>query len=187
MTPELRARAECIESFDIDGTASSALPFAARLAREHGWDRAYAERVIREYKRFVILAVSGTEPVCPSEDVDAAWHLHLTYTRSYWTRLCGEVLGRPLHHDPTAGGPAEARKHFDMYARTLVTYRETFGATRRHLARTEKTFRRRPAAPRREHGSKLGHPERPDPSNDEDHGGGADRGHPRSRLCRRRA
>ena len=43
-----------------------------------------------------------------SEQVDAAWHLHLTYTRSYWDRFCKETLGQPLHHDPTRGGPAEA-------------------------------------------------------------------------------
>jgi len=71
--------------------------------------------------------VSSAFPVCPSEDVDAAWHLHLTYTRSYWKRFCGEVLGRPLHHDPTKGGPAEAKKHLDMYASTLAAYRQTFG------------------------------------------------------------
>ena len=65
--------------------------------------------------------------VCPSEDVDQAWHLHLTYTRSYWKRFCGDVLGRPLHHDPTRGGPAEARKHLAMYDRTLAAYREAFG------------------------------------------------------------
>src|SRR5262245_38242781 len=90
--------------FDIDDSNNNPLPFAARLARENGWSRSYADRVIAEYKRFVYLAVTGTWPVCPSEDVDAAWHLHLTYTRSYWDRFCGKVLGRLLHHDPTKGG-----------------------------------------------------------------------------------
>src|SRR5579871_2108820 len=104
---ELLAR---IQAFDIDGEEVS-LPFAARLARENGWSRSYAERVIEEYKRFVFLAVTGIAPVCPSEDVDAAWHMHLTYTRSYWKQFCGEVLGHPLHHEPTRGGPTEAEKH----------------------------------------------------------------------------
>src|SRR5262245_53329073 len=115
-----------IESFDIDG-GTVGLPFAARLARENGWSRAYADRVIAEYKRFVFLAMISESPVCPSEDVDAAWHLHLTYTRSYWKRFCGDVLGRPLHHEPTKGGPAEHEKHLDMYARTKARYREAFG------------------------------------------------------------
>jgi uncharacterized protein (TIGR04222 family) len=116
-----------IESFDIDGTAAG-LPFAARLARENGWSRLYADRVIAEYKRFVYLAMISDTPVCPSEDVDAAWHLHLTYTRSYWQRFCDCVLGRPLHHEPTRGGPSEHAKHLDMYSRTLARYRAAFGA-----------------------------------------------------------
>ncbi|WP_439624383.1 TIGR04222 domain-containing membrane protein [Gemmata sp.] len=115
-----------VESFDIDG-GRVGLPFAARLARENGWSRARADRVIAEYKRFVFLSVTSDAPVCPSEDVDAAWHLHLTYTRSYWQRFCGDALGRPLHHEPTKGGPAEHEKHLAMYARTLQRYREAFG------------------------------------------------------------
>jgi uncharacterized protein (TIGR04222 family) len=126
MTPDRADLLSRILAFDIDG-GEAALPFAARLAREHGWSRPYADRVIQEYKRFVFLAVTGTSPVCPSEDVDAAWHLHLTYTRSYWQRFCGEVLGRPLHHDPTKGGSAEGEKHLAMYADTLSRYREVFG------------------------------------------------------------
>jgi uncharacterized protein (TIGR04222 family) len=127
MTPNRTALLDQIEAFDIDGPDAPALPFAARLARENGWSRPYADRVIREYKRYVFLSATSEVPVCPSEDVDAAWHLHLTYTRSYWKRFCGEILGRPLHHDPTKGGPAEAEKHLRMYARTLAAYREAFG------------------------------------------------------------
>ena len=43
---ELLAR---ISAFDIDG-GNVALPFAARLARDNGWARAYAERVISQSK-----------------------------------------------------------------------------------------------------------------------------------------
>ncbi|MBM3979664.1 MAG: hypothetical protein FJ304_05165 [Planctomycetes bacterium] len=121
--PGLLAR---IQAFDIDG-GDVALPFAARLARENGWSRAYAARVVEEYKRFAFLATTGRAPVCPSEDVDAAWHLHLTYTKSYWQRFCADTLGRPLHHEPTKGGPAEGAKHLAMYADTLTAYRAAFG------------------------------------------------------------
>lgn len=124
MSPDLLAR---ILAFDLDGPGPVGLPFAARLARENGWSPGHAARVVREYKRYVFLAVTSADPVCPSEDVDAAWHLHLTYTRSYWGRFCPEVLGRPLHHEPTRGGPAEARKHLAMYDRTLAAYRAAFG------------------------------------------------------------
>jgi uncharacterized protein (TIGR04222 family) len=116
-----------IESFDIDGPGSPELPFADRLARENGWSRAFADRVIAEYRRFVYLAMTAGHPATPSEVVDRAWHLHLTYTRSYWDRFCREVLGQPLHHDPTRGGPAEAERHRRQYEQTLESYRRIFG------------------------------------------------------------
>lgn len=115
-----------IESFRID-EGEPALSFARRLARENGWGVGYAERVIREYKRFAYLCVVAGHVVSPSEDVDQAWHLHLTYTRSYWKRFCGEVLGTELHHDPTRGGLAEGAKHRRLYAETLASYERHFG------------------------------------------------------------
>lgn len=121
--PELRAR---IQAFSPDGPGV-VFPFSARLAREHGWTRAFAGRVVEEYRRFLYLAMTAGHPVTPSVQVDEAWHLHLTYTRSYWDDLCGRVLGRPLHHDPTMGGAAEGAKFADWYARTLDSYRAAFG------------------------------------------------------------
>lgn len=115
-----------IVAFPIDEGAPD-LSFAARLARENGWPARFAGRVVAEYRRFVYLAMTAGHPVTPSEEVDQAWHLHLTYTRSYWDRLCGETLGRPLHHGPTRGGAAEATKYTEQYDRTLASYRAAFG------------------------------------------------------------
>jgi hypothetical protein len=115
-----------IETFQIDeGTPD--LSFRDRLARENRWSQSYADRVIREYLRFVTLAMTAGHTVTPSDQVDQAWHLHLTYTHSYWDRLCGEVLGRPLHHGPTRGGRSESDKYWDCYQRTLVSYQSLFG------------------------------------------------------------
>jgi hypothetical protein len=121
--PELRAR---IQAFSPD-EPGVVFPFSARLARENGWTREHAGRVTREYLRFVYLAMTAGHPVTPSLPVDEAWHLHLTYTRSYWEEMCGRVLGRPLHHEPTRGGEAEEAKFSDWYARTLASYRTAFG------------------------------------------------------------
>jgi hypothetical protein len=118
----LRAR---IQAFSPD-EPGVVFPFSARLAREQGWTRAFAERVVAEYRRFLYLAMTAGHPVTPSVQVDEAWHLHLTYTRSYWDELCGKVLGRPLHHEPTKGGAAEGAKFVDWYARTLESYRAAF-------------------------------------------------------------
>ena len=119
----LRAR---IQAFSPD-EPGIVFPFSARLARENGWTGAFAGRVVEEYRRFLYLAMTAGHPVTPSVQVDQAWHLHLTYTRSYWDALCGRVLGRPLHHEPTRGGRAEGGKFVDGYARTLDSYRRAFG------------------------------------------------------------
>jgi uncharacterized protein (TIGR04222 family) len=120
---DLRQRLAAFSFGSTDGTKS----FVRRLASENGWTEEYTHRVIEEYRRFLFLTAVAGHVVCPSEAVDAAWHQHLIYSRSYWIDLCEQTLGYPLHHDPTAGGPAEARKHWDMYRRTLDSYRETFG------------------------------------------------------------
>lgn len=91
-----------ISAFELDDPAA-ALPFTARLARENGWSRDFARRVVDEYRRFVFLAMKSGHPVTPSEEVDEAWRLHLCYSRSYWDGMCRGVLGRPLHHGPTEG------------------------------------------------------------------------------------
>ncbi len=89
------------------GPNDAALSFADRLARENGWSTSHAGRVIEEYKRFAFLVVTGEREVTPSDAVNQAWHLHLTYTRDYWERFCPDVLGKALHHGPTAGGDTE--------------------------------------------------------------------------------
>ena len=122
-----------LERFDFDtaGSTDRAPPlrtFARRLAAKQGWSVPFAARVVDEYRRFLFLAVASGRPVCPSEEVDEAWHLHLTDTRAYWRDLCGDVLGTPLHHDASRGGPADGRRHREMYRATLAAYREWFGA-----------------------------------------------------------
>ena len=106
----------------------AALGFAARLARENGWTPAFAASVVEEYRRFLYLAATVPGPVTPSEPVDQAWHLHLGYSRHYWDVLCGTILERPFHHEPTAGGAAECGRYRGQYAATLTCYRATFGA-----------------------------------------------------------
>lgn len=111
----------------IIGSDEAALGFAQRLARENGWSAAHASRVVEEYRRFCFLAVVAPHPVTPSDAVDQVWHLHLSYTRDYWERFCPEVLGRTLHHGPTAGGGAEQARYFEQYADTLKSYETVFG------------------------------------------------------------
>jgi hypothetical protein len=119
-------RWQAIEAYRI-GPSDAALSFSARLARENRWSEDFACRVIEEYKRFCFLAVTAGHEVTPSDAVDQAWHLHLTYSRDYWARFCPEVLGRELHHGPTAGGTNERDRYFEQYAQTLKSYEAAFG------------------------------------------------------------
>lgn len=109
------------------GPADASLSFAARLARENRWSLAHAERVIGEYKRFCYLAMTAGQEVTPSDAVDQAWHLHLTYSRDYWQVFCPQGLGADLHHGPTRGGPVERDRFYRQYAATLAAYEAAFG------------------------------------------------------------
>lgn len=103
------------------------LTFEAKLARLQGWSSIYTRRVIHEYRRFLLLAATSDQVVSPSEQVDQAWHLHLTFTRNYWQGLCEQLLGRPLHHEPSRGGADEQRKYRRLYQETLTLYEHVFG------------------------------------------------------------
>ncbi|MDX2042241.1 MAG: hypothetical protein SF097_13385 [Acidobacteriota bacterium] len=117
---------QTLKEFSV-GESGAQLSFVKRLARENCWSHSYAQRVFDEYKRFVFLAMVAGHKVTPSDEVDQAWHLHLAYTESYWTEMCGKLLGQPLHHGPTKGGQQEDDKYFDWYSRTLESYERIFG------------------------------------------------------------
>ena len=38
------------------------------------WTREKADRIEREYRRFLILTVTRPEPIVPSTDIDEFWH-----------------------------------------------------------------------------------------------------------------
>lgn len=122
--PVLWSRLESVAFDELD----AAFPFSARLARDNGWTRAFANRVVEEYRRFVYLAFVAGHEVTPSDEVDQAWHLHLTYTRHYWGDF-KEALGAPLHHGPTKGGAAENARYADNYEITRAAYEREFGET----------------------------------------------------------
>jgi len=102
--------------------------FTDRLARENGWSKAFAAGAVEEYKKFVYLAAISERHVTPSDIVDQVWHLHLTFTQSYWDALCGAVLQKSLHHNPTKGGSVERARYRAQYAETLALYRNEFGS-----------------------------------------------------------
>ncbi len=125
MSPKEQMLWNKIKVFQID-EGDSSFSFSDRLARDNGWTKPYALRVIEEYKKFLFLCCVTDTGVTPSDPVDQAWHLHLTYTKSYWIGLCRNTLEKELHHNPTKGGKKEADKFDGFYAHTSVIYKEKF-------------------------------------------------------------
>ncbi|MBF7073555.1 hypothetical protein ISG33_09135 [Glaciecola sp. MH2013] len=106
---------------------NAAFTFEMRLARENAWSLDYAKQVVHEYKRFIYLIASTNRSQTPSDQVDQAWHLHMTYTDSYWNVMCKEIIGKNIHHGPTRGGAEQRQTYREQYINTLHTYRDVFG------------------------------------------------------------
>ncbi len=120
--PELWARLSAY-SFDT-GTGSA--PYSVKLARAEGWSATFTARVIEEYRQFLYLTQVSDRQVTPSQIVDAAWHMHLTFTRDYWEDLCPNVIGAPVHHQPCAGDE-EMPRYRDQFGATKALYEAEFG------------------------------------------------------------
>lgn len=135
------------------GPGTATLSFADRVSRENRWSSSFTERAILEYKKFCYLAVTAGHEVTPSDAVDQVWHLHLTYSRDYWGEFCPDILGKALHHGPTAGGATEKIRYYEQYAATLESYEDTFAdapppdiwpAARRRFGKDPQAFRIHP-------------------------------------------
>ena len=126
MSPEHRALYARLATYAFD-TPGAPMPYSRRLAEREGWSASYTEAVIAEYKRFAFLAVTGEHMAAPSKAIDAAWHLHLEYTREYWDVFCADVLHKKLHHTPGTGAPEESAFYSRCYAQTIARYRVAFG------------------------------------------------------------
>jgi len=125
MTKEEKQLWDKISHFKIDDENSD-FTFSKRLARENNWSLEYSKKVMDEYKKFIFLCCVTKTGVTPSDQVDQAWHLHLTYTKSYWIDFCKNTLEKEIHHNPTKGGKTEAIKFDDFYSKTKTDYRTYF-------------------------------------------------------------
>ena len=116
-----------IQQFPLDDP-HAAITFSHKLAAKQNWSPFFTERVVEEYRKFLFLCCISPNGASPSQAVDEAWHLHLTYTRSYWIDLCKNTLNKDIHHHPSRGGDEEDHKHHDWYAETLLLYESVFGS-----------------------------------------------------------
>lgn len=114
-----------LQAFEIDD-AQSTFNFTQRLARDNNWSLNFSKSVINEYKKFLYLCCVDYIEITPSDAVDQAWHLHLTYTKSYWIDLCKHTLGRQVHHNPTKGGQSEKKRFSKDYDVVQAAYLKEF-------------------------------------------------------------
>lgn len=114
-----------IQQFAFDDPVAT-ITFSRKLANKQNWSAEYTQRVIEEYRRFIFLCCISPTGASPSKEVDEVWHLHLTYTHSYWIAFCRDTLGKEIHHHPSAGGDLENHKHQQWYQQTLALYQQVF-------------------------------------------------------------
>jgi hypothetical protein len=120
--PDLWDRIRSCHPDDVEAD----FPFSARLARDNIWSLPFAKKVVLEYQRFAYLSRISPGIVTPSDEVDQAWHLHLTYTKHYWGPF-KDALGGALHHMPTKGGADQATVFKRAYQETRDLYAVEFG------------------------------------------------------------
>jgi hypothetical protein len=114
-----------IKNFQFD-RPNIKLTFAKRLARENNFTDSFTKEIIEEYKKFIFLCCISNQQITPSHYVDLAWHLHLTYTKSYWIELCQNTICKEIHHNPTEGGKTENNKFRNCYNETIELYKSKF-------------------------------------------------------------
>lgn len=114
-----------INNFQFDEPNVS-FPFSKKLAKEQHWSEAFTLKAIEEYRKFILLCCISPNGASPSPIVDEVWHLHLTYTTSYWEAFCKQTLEKDIHHYPSKGGNEESIKHKEWYQQTLKLYETVF-------------------------------------------------------------
>jgi hypothetical protein len=109
-----------VNSDDLKGS------FLFKLANENVWTIEFSELVYHEYLRFIYLCALSEDMLVPSKVIDQVWHLHLSYTNSYWIEMCEGIFDKNIYHVPSDGSECDRRKLFESYQSTLHLYREVF-------------------------------------------------------------
>lgn len=117
---------ENLINFEVSSNGDLEL-FWRKLTSDNDWSLSYAKEVFLEYKKFVWLAKVGQSRVVPSKVIDNVWHLHMTFTKSYWHDLCRDILDFELHHIPSSSSRESQQLDRIQYKNTLIMYEKEFG------------------------------------------------------------
>lgn len=103
------------------------LNFLTGLQEKMDGHRNLLQQLLTNTRNLFFLCCIAKSGVTPSDAVDQAWHLHLTFTKSYWNDFCRGTLNKEIHHNPTKGGQREANKFDGYYSATKQLYTSKFG------------------------------------------------------------
>jgi len=100
------------------------------LVNRWSYTEEMADKLLLEYRRFMILSVEHPEETIPvSDQVDEVWHAHLLFTEDY-PAFCHAVCGEYLHHRV----PKDEKERLALgaaYSNTISLYQKTFGSVDR--------------------------------------------------------
>ena len=97
-----------------------------RIMKNYKRSQEFAEAIVREAKRMLLLHHASHEPICPSIEIDDAWHEMMLFTRFY-QEFCA-FLGGFVDHEPEPEGDVPTNSGgTSVYDLTLRNYQKYFG------------------------------------------------------------
>ncbi len=102
-----------------------------RIMKTYHRDRIFTEAILLEAKRMLYLSQISGKPVCPSVEIDDAWHEMILFT-PFYHEFCRFLGTDYIHHDPTGDVPDGAELQSknagkSLYDETLDNYRTFIG------------------------------------------------------------
>jgi hypothetical protein len=106
-----------------------------------GWSKKEANFFENKYKNFLKLIVKyrGATPIVPTGEIDAVWHQHILFTRSYFAD-CKSIFGQYLHHNPSDGTKETKNKLTGSFVETSKLYFLEFGENYQNLPQGKKSL-----------------------------------------------
>jgi hypothetical protein len=108
-----------------------------RIMKNYNRSREYTEAILREAKRMLWLSQVSGMPVCPSVEIDDAWHEMILFT-PYYHAFCRFIGTDYIHHDPTGETPEGSAEESKAAGKSL--YDETLENYKKYIGEPDQTY-----------------------------------------------
>ncbi len=100
-----------------------------RLMKVYKLDQEFAEGIVKEAKRMLYLRALLNMRLCPSVEIDDAWHEMIVFTEFYHD-FCNFLGSGYLHHTPEPDSPDgnTGTQGPSLYDETVALYKKHIGA-----------------------------------------------------------